>query len=85
MVKLTLDEYLNKRGITRYQLSKETGIKFQIIDNYYKNKVVRYDSDVLDRMCKVLGCNIGDLIRYVDWNRLYLFFCFSKFIISLIL
>lgn len=66
MVKLTLDEYLNKRGITRYQLSKETGIKFQIIDNYYKNKVVRYDSDVLDRMCKVLGCNIGDLIRYVD-------------------
>lgn len=64
MVKLTLDVYLDKRGITRYQLSKDTGIKFQIIDNYYKNKVVRYDSDILDRMCKALECSIGDLVEY---------------------
>lgn len=66
MVKLTLDEYLDNNGITRYQLSKDTGIKFQIIDNYYKNKVVRYDSDVLDRICKVLGCSISDLVKYCE-------------------
>ena len=41
-----------------------SGIKFQIIDNYYKNKVVRYDSDVLDRICKALNCDISDLIEY---------------------
>ncbi len=64
MVKLTLDVYLAKRGITRYQLSKDTGIKFQIIDNYYKNKVVRYDSDVLDRICKALDCSITDIVHY---------------------
>ena len=63
MVKLTLDEYLNNNGITRYQLAKDTGIKFQIIDNYYKNKVVRYDSDILDRICKALGCSISDLVK----------------------
>ncbi len=64
MVKLTLNVYLDKNGITRYQLAKDTGIKFQIIDNYYKNKVVRYDSDVLDRICKALNCDISDLIEY---------------------
>lgn len=64
MVKLTLDVYLAKKGITRYQLSKDTGIKFQIIDNYYKNKVVRYDSDVLDRICKALDCSITDIVHY---------------------
>lgn len=64
MVKLTLDVYLDKKGITRYQLSKDTGIKFQIIDNYYKNKVVRYDSDVLDRICKALDCSITDIVHY---------------------
>ena len=64
MVKLTLDVYLAKREITRYQLSKDTGIKFQIIDNYYKNKVVRYDSDVLDRICKALDCSITDIVHY---------------------
>lgn len=33
MVKLTLDKYLDTKGITRYEVAKRTGIKFQIIDN----------------------------------------------------
>ena len=64
MVKLTVDKYLDAHGITRYELAKRTGIRFQIIDNYYKNKVVRYDSDVLDRICQALECDISDLIEY---------------------
>ena len=64
MVRLTLDRYLDAQGITRYELAKRTGIRFQIIDNYYKNKVVRYDSDVLDRMCTALSCDISMLIEY---------------------
>ena len=64
MIRLTLDRYLDSHGITRYELSKRTGIGFQIIDRYYKNQVVRYDSDVLDRICTTLHCNIPDLIEY---------------------
>lgn len=64
MIRLTLDKYLDSHGITRYQLSKRAKIGFQIIDNYYKNKVVRYDSDVLDRICEALGCDISELIAY---------------------
>ena len=63
MVKLTIDKYLKTNSITRYELSKRTEIKFQTIDKYYKNKVVRYDSDVLDRICKALNCSISDLIE----------------------
>jgi len=64
LIKLTVDKYLDSHGITRYELAKRTGIRFQVVDNYYKNKVVRYDSDVLDRMCKALECNICDLIEF---------------------
>ncbi len=64
MVKLTIAEFLNKNGITRYELSKRTGIVFHIIDKYYKNKVVRYDSYVLARICTALDCNISDIIEY---------------------
>jgi len=64
MIKLTIDEYLDQKGITRYELSKRTGIRFQIIDNYYKNKVVRYDSYVLDRICEALDCELSELIKY---------------------
>lgn len=64
MIQLILNKYLDEHGITRYELAKRTGIRFQIVDNYYKNKVVRYDSDILNRMCAALNCDISDLIQY---------------------
>ena len=66
MVRLTIDKMLEKRGITRYELAKRTEIKFQTIDRYYKNRVVRFDSYILDRICKALDCNISDIIEYVE-------------------
>jgi len=64
MIKLTLDKALESAGITRYELAKRTGIRYQIIDNYYKNNVIRYDSYVLDRICEALCCDISDIILY---------------------
>ena len=64
MVKLVLDKYLDKRGISRYEVSKRTGIKFQTIDGYYKNRLVRYDAYILNCICKALDCDISDLIEY---------------------
>ena len=65
MIKLTLDKALKKYDLTRYELAKRTGIQYHVIDNYYKNKVVRYDSYVLDRICDALGCDISQIIEYV--------------------
>ena len=66
MVRLTLDKYLEKRGITRYELAKRIDVKFQTIDRYYKNRVVRYDSYILDRICTALECNVCDIIEFVN-------------------
>lgn len=65
MVKLVLDEYLIKNNITRYQLSQKTQIKYQTIDNYYKNKVVRFDSFILSKICEALDCKIEDIMIYI--------------------
>ena len=65
MVRLIIDKYLDKRGITRYELAKRTEVKFQTIDRYYKNRVIRYDSYILDRICAALECNISDIMEYV--------------------
>ena len=66
MVRLTIDKYLDKCGITRYELAKRTEVKFQTIDRYYKNRVVRYDSYILDRICAALGCALSDIMEYVE-------------------
>ena len=65
-IRLRLDKTLNNLNISRYELAKQTGIRYQIIDNYYKNKVVRYDSFVLSRICCSLKCEISDILEVVD-------------------
>ncbi len=63
-VKLILDEKLTKLNMSRYELSNRTGIRYPIIDKYYKNKVVRYDSYILDKICNCLDCDISDIIKF---------------------
>ena len=65
MVRLILDKYISERGITRYELAKRVDVKFQTIDRYYKNRVLRYDSYILDRICAALDCELCDIIEYV--------------------
>ncbi len=65
MVRICLDKALDKYSISRYELAKRTGIQYQIIDNYYKNKVKRYDSFVLERFCMALGCEISEILEFI--------------------
>ena len=64
MIQIRLDRLLEASGVSRYELAKRTGIQYQIIDNYYKNRVKRYDSFVLDRICDALDCSIADILEY---------------------
>ena len=66
MIRLTIDKLLKELEISRYELAKRTGVQYQIIDNYYKNKVRRYDSYILERICKALECDISDIIEYKE-------------------
>ncbi len=65
MIRISLDNALEKYGISRYELAKRTGIQYQIIDNYYKNRVKRYDSFVLERICTTLNCDIDQIIEFI--------------------
>lgn len=64
MINLTLDKALKKVNMSRYELAKKTGIQYQVIDNYYKNRVIRYDSYLLDKICRALDCDICEIIEY---------------------
>ena len=64
-VRIKLAEVLDSRGITRNHLSKLTGVKYGIIDRYYKAKQIeRVDLDFIAKVCFVLGCKVEDLLEY---------------------
>ena len=65
MVRIRLDKTLDNLNMSRYELAKRTGIQYQIIDNYYKNKVKRYDRYVIDRICFALNCDVNDIVEYI--------------------
>ncbi len=64
MVCIILDRTLKRLCVSRYELAKRTGIQYQVIDNYYKNRVKRYDGYVLERICRALSCDISDILEY---------------------
>lgn len=64
VVALKLDKYIDSVGVTRYRLSEDTGIRYDTIDRYYKNKVQRYDNFILSKICDALNCDINDILEY---------------------
>ncbi len=64
-VKVKLFDVLENRGITRNGLRTLTGIKYDVIDRYYKGEdVLMVDLNVLAKICYVLDCRIEDLLEY---------------------
>ncbi len=64
-VKVKLAQMLDARGITRNRLRTLTGVKYEVIDRYYKgSNISMADLDFLAKTCYVLGCSIEDLLEY---------------------
>lgn len=64
-VRVKLAQVLDRRGITRNRLRALTGVKYDVIDRYYKGvRVEMADLDFLAKVCYVLDCQISDLLEY---------------------
>lgn len=65
-IKVKLAELLNKKGIKRNKLATLVGVKYDIINRYYKaENITMIDIDLFARICCVLNCDITDLLEYV--------------------
>ena len=63
-IKFKLLDVLKKKNITRYKLSKLTGIRYDTICNYCSSKVTLINKEYLKIFCAVLDCQISDIIEY---------------------
>lgn len=64
-VVVKLSEVLHEKNITRNKLRTLTGIKYEVIDRYYKAKSIEMvDLDFIAKVCYVLHCSVEDLLEY---------------------
>jgi putative transcriptional regulator len=63
-IQIHVSEWLGKRKMTQKDLAELTNIRPATIHAYYYEKVVRIEVDQINRICKALNCQPGDLLTY---------------------
>jgi len=66
MIKSRLKVMLALREMTQTELAQRTGIRPPTISAIANNSAKHIPIDVLDKMCKELNCNVGDLFEYIE-------------------
>ena len=69
MIKSKLKVMLAIHEMTQMELAQRTSIRPPTISAIANNKEKQIPVDVLDKICKELNCNVGDLFEYVDTDE----------------
>ncbi len=66
IINIKLDDIMNKRGISTYELSNKANVRFQTVKALRENTATRIDFDVLAKICYALDIEVKDIIEYVQ-------------------
>ncbi len=61
-----LQEVIDRKGTTKYALSRKTNIRYDTICNYCKGNVTLINAEYLKIFCNILDCSIEEIIEYKE-------------------
>jgi putative transcriptional regulator len=64
-VEIVLKEVRKSKGLSQKRLAEALGMSLQNIQNIEYGSAKSIPLDTLSRLCEVLGCQPGDLLKYV--------------------
>ena len=62
-IQVKLKELLEERQVTRGYVARMVQTRFEVIDRWYEGSLERIDLDVLARICRVLSCEVQDILE----------------------
>ncbi len=62
---ITLEGVMRRQGFDHRRLAQAAQLQQHQLQQYIAGRVTRPDLNVLARICAVLGCSIGEVLRYV--------------------
>lgn len=69
MLKSKLKLIVDERGLSIREVSRGTGINFEVVRRVYNDTMERYPRDVLDKLCKYLNVTVQDILEYTPDNE----------------
>ncbi len=66
MIKLRLDRMMLERGISLQDLASKVGITNANMSNIKTGKINAIRFSTLDAICKILECQPGDILEYIE-------------------
>lgn len=66
MIEVRIEQLLDERGQTFYWLAKQTGIGYTSLWRLRHEEAKGVSFDFLERICRVLQCQPGDLLVWID-------------------
>ena len=68
-ISLNIKAIMDEKHLTVSQMSRISGLKFEVVQNYYKNNIHIYNGYILAKFCYYLDCAVSDLIVYTSCNE----------------
>ena len=68
-IKFHLSKLLGEKRIRAAEVSRKTGITKHALSALYNENVKGIRFDTLNRLCKLLNCQISDLLEYIPDNK----------------
>ena len=69
MIEIRIDQLLAARERTFYWLAKETGISHTTLWRLKKDKALGINFDTLEKICKALNCQPGDVLSLTNEKK----------------
>ena len=69
VIHCNLKNVLKKMDISLYQLERITGIKYDVLKRYYDDVIMKYDANILAKLCYSLRCRIDELLQYDESSK----------------
>lgn len=66
MIKITIQELMDKKDISRYKLQQLTNWNYKRINALYFSKVKHITLEEIETLCNILNCNIEDIIKSIE-------------------
>ncbi len=66
MIKMNVQNLLNKKGKTRYWLVKEMQITYKTVNKLCDNTLTGLQLETIEKLCEILDCTPNDLFLLED-------------------